>query len=166
MINIMCPPATSQAPADAPPALQAPGPPLGNKDAGVEAWALMVRLFLSNKQRIAAIAQDLELSPMQMHTLLALPPGREVPMSALAEFLVCDASNVTGIVDRLEGRGLIERRSAPHDRRVKMLAITREGARVRARVAERMATPPAPIAELPKADQRALRDVLRKALSV
>ena len=166
MIRLMCPPAMSQAPAESSSALQAPGPPLGNKDPGVEAWALMVRLFMANKQRVSAIGQELDLSPMQMHSLLALAPGREVPMSALAEYLVCDASNVTGIVDRLESRGLIERRNSPRDRRVKMLATTREGARVRASVAKRMATPPASIVDLPKADQRALRDVLRKALSV
>jgi MarR family transcriptional regulator, organic hydroperoxide resistance regulator len=148
-----------------PAARPAAGPPLGNQDPGVEAWALMVRLFLSNKPRMAAIGQEFDLAPMQMHTLLALPPGEELPMSALAEFLVCDASNVTGIVDRLEARGLIERRSARHDRRVKMLAVTPEGARVRERVGTRMAEPPAPIADLPRADQRALRDALRKALA-
>ena len=40
-------------------------------------------------------------------------------MSALAHALHCDNSNVTGIVDRLEAAGLVERRAAEHDRRVK-----------------------------------------------
>jgi DNA-binding MarR family transcriptional regulator len=145
-------------------ALRMPGPPLGNSDPAVEAWALMVRLMISNKQRMAAIAQEFELAPMQMHALLALQPGEELPMSALAGTLLCDASNVTGIVDRLEARGLIERREAPQDRRVKMLAITPDGVRFRERVGRRMAKPPAPIAELSRADQRSLRDVLRRAL--
>ena len=48
-------------------------------------------------------------------------------MSGLAELLFCDASNVTGIADRLEARGLIERRSAGGDRRVKVLALTSAG---------------------------------------
>ena len=145
-------------------ALRMPGPPLGNSDPAVEAWALMVRLMMSNKQRMAAIAQEFELAPMQMQALMALQPGRELPMSALADTLLCDASNVTGIVDRLEARGLIERREAPHDRRVKMLAVTSEGARFRGRVGRRMAKPPAPITDLSEADQRSLRDVLRRAL--
>ena len=145
-------------------ALRMPGPPLGNEDPGVEAWALMVRLFISNKPRMAAIAQEFELAPMQMQALMALHPGSELPMSALAGMLACDASNVTGIVDRLEARGLIERREDPTDRRVKMLRITPVGARFRARLGKRMAKPPAPIAELPAEDQRALRDVLRRAL--
>src|SRR4051795_11602551 len=141
-------------------ALRMPGPPLGNEDPAREAWALMVRLMLSNKQRMAAIAQEFELAPMQMQALMALQPGSELPMSTLAGTLACDASNVTGIVDRLEARGLIERREAPRDRRVKMLAVTPEGARFRARVGKRMATPPEPVAGLSRADQRVLRDVL------
>jgi MarR family transcriptional regulator, organic hydroperoxide resistance regulator len=145
-------------------ALRMPGPPLGNEDPGVEAWALMVRLFISNKPRMAAIAQEFELAPMQMQALMALHPGQELPMSTLAGVLACDASNVTGIVDRLEARGLIERREDPSDRRVKMLAVTPAGARFRARVGRRMATPPEPIAGLSRADQRTLRDVLRRAL--
>lgn len=145
-------------------ALRMPGPPLGNSDPAVEAWALMVRLMMSNKPRMAAIAQEFELAPMQMQALMALQPGSELPMSALAGMLACDASNVTGIVDRLEARGLIERREAPTDRRVKMLAVTAEGGRFRSRLGKRMATPPAAISGLSRADQRALRDVLRRAL--
>jgi DNA-binding MarR family transcriptional regulator len=145
-------------------ALRMPGPPLGNDDPAREAWALMVRLMMSNKQRMAAVAQEFELAPMQMQALMALHPGSELPMSALAGTLACDASNVTGIVDRLEARGLIERREAPNDRRVKMLAVTPAGVRFRAKVGKRMATPPTAIAELREADQRALCDVLRRAL--
>ena len=55
-------------------------------------------------------------------------------MSSLAGMLFCDASNVTGIVDRLEARGLIERRPAAQDRRVKLLALTPAGEQVRATV--------------------------------
>ena len=124
----------------------------------------MAQLFLANKPRMAAIAHEFELAPMQMYALRHLDSGAEVPMNALAESLVCDASYVTGIVDRLEARGLIERRPAAHDRRVKMLAVTEEGARVRERLIERMAEPPPAIATLNRAEQRALRDILRKAV--
>jgi DNA-binding MarR family transcriptional regulator len=128
-----------------------------------EAWALILELFFATKPQRMAIAQEFGLAPMQVAALTSLEPGKELPMSALAESLVCDASNVTGIVDRLEARGLIERRGSARDRRVKMLAVTPEGARVREQVMQRMATPPEAIASLPTSDQRALRDVLRKA---
>src|SRR3954468_7273296 len=137
-------------------ALRMPGPPLGNEDPGVEAWALMVRLFISNKPRMAAIAQEFELAPMQMQALMALHPGQELPMSTLAGVLACDASNVTGIVDRLEARRVIARREAPSAPGVRMLAGPPAGAGFRARVGRRMATPPEPIAGLSRADQRTL----------
>ena len=68
-------------------------------------------------------------------------------MSELAEALNCDNSNVTGIVDRLEDRGLVERRSATHDRRVKMLVVTPRGAELRAQLAERLDEAPEPLAQ-------------------
>lgn len=61
-----------------------------------------------------------------------------LPMRALATLLVCDASNVTGIVDRLEGRGLVRREPDPHDRRVKNVVATDEGRDVIRRVREEM----------------------------
>ena len=75
-------------------------------------------------------------------------------MSALAEALYCHASNVTGIVDRLESRGLVERTPGAEDRRVKTLVLTRK-AQWRARVIELLSEPPAVIAALPAADQQA-----------
>src|SRR5881227_320576 len=124
--------------------------------AAVEAWGLIHDLFVSQRTRFLAIASEFDLAPGQLGALKSLDPGRPVPMSELADTLHCDASNVTGIVDRLEARGYVERQPAAHDRRVKLLAVTPEGARVRARVAERMSQPPEQIASLAASDQRAL----------
>jgi len=124
----------------------------------------MHELFVSQKGRFIAIAQEFDLTPMQMGAIRTLDPDQPVPMSELAGALHCDASNVTGIVDRLETHGLVERRGDDHDRRVKMLALTDEGLRVRAALAERMSQPPERLAALSAADQRALRDILARAL--
>jgi DNA-binding MarR family transcriptional regulator len=130
-----------------------------------EAWSLLARLFLSNRPRFFALAQEFDLAPMQLQALKALEPGGEVPMSSLASTLYCDASNVTGIVDRLEARGLIERRPSHQDRRIKLLRVTPEGERVRALLVKRMAEPPPAIARLSPEDQLALRELLEKALA-
>ena len=129
-----------------------------------EAWGLIHELFMSQKGRFIAIAQEFDLTPMQMGAIRTLDPDRPVPMSELAEALHCDASNVTGLVDRLEARGLAERRGADGDRRVKIIALTEEGARVRGALVTRMSEPPPPLAALPGPDQRALRDILHRAL--
>ncbi|MFJ2060414.1 MarR family winged helix-turn-helix transcriptional regulator [Streptomyces sp. NPDC087908] len=57
-----------------------------------------------------------------------------LPMRAPATLLVCDASNVTGIVDRLEARALVRREPDPSDRRVKNVVATDEGRDVIRRV--------------------------------
>ena len=136
----------------------------GNDNPAQEAWGLLWRIMQANKPRFMALAQELGLAPMQLHALRLIEPGAELPMSSLAGLLFCDASNVTGIVDRLEARGLIERRPAPQDRRVKLLALTDEGVRVREAATRQMSQPPAAIAALPIEHQRALRDALRAAL--
>jgi len=132
------------------------------RGAAAEAWELMHELFLSQRRRFVALASEFDLAPAQLGALKQLQPGTPMAMSELAGALACDASNVTGIVDRLEARGLVERRSAAHDRRVKMLVVTEEGTVLRARLAERMAQPPPALAQLPAADQRALRDIMRR----
>jgi DNA-binding MarR family transcriptional regulator len=134
------------------------------KDPAVEAWALLWRLMQANKPRFMALAQELGLAPMQLHALRLIEPGVEVPMSSLAGKLFCDASNVTGIVDRLEARGLIERRPAEHDRRVKLLVLTDAGQRMRSIAERQMTQPPPEIAALPLEQRRALRDALRVAM--
>jgi DNA-binding MarR family transcriptional regulator len=136
----------------------------GTENPAQEAWGLLWRIMQANKPRFMALAQELGLAPMQLHALRLIEPGAELPMSSLAGLLFCDASNVTGIVDRLEARGLIERRPAPQDRRVKLLALTDEGVRVRAAATRQMSQPPPAIAALPLEQQRALRDALRAAL--
>src|SRR4051812_49916797 len=102
-----------------------------------EAWALMHELFHASRRRFLAVASEFELSPPQVRALGVLDPERPVPMSELADALHCDNSNVTGIVDRLEDRGLVERRRPAHARRGKMLAVTQRGAAVRGRRAQR-----------------------------
>src|SRR4051794_41512864 len=129
-----------------------------------EAWALMHELFHASRRRFLAVASEFDLSPPQVRALGVLDPERPVPMSELAEALHCDNSNVTGIVDRLEDRGLVERRSAAQDRRVKMLAVTGRGAELRERLAERLEQPPEPLGRLSPEDARALRDIMRRAL--
>jgi MarR family transcriptional regulator, organic hydroperoxide resistance regulator len=130
-----------------------------------EAWSLMQALLQSSRRRFLAVAAEFDLSPPQVMALKSLDPARPLPMSQLAEALHCDNSNVTGIVDRLEDRGLVERRSATHDRRVKMLAVTERGAEVREQLRARLREAPPPLAQLSDEDQRALCDIMRRALA-
>jgi DNA-binding MarR family transcriptional regulator len=106
------------------------------------------------------------LAPMQAMALTSLEPDEPMPMSALAGLLMCDNSNVTGIVDRLEALGLVERRAAERDRRVKAVGLTERGRELRGVVQQRMSEPPPPLAGLSEEDAAALRDILQRALDV
>jgi len=129
-----------------------------------EAWKLLFGLAKAKHAVLGVRLAELDLTHVQAHALRLLEPERPLAMSELADALYCHASNVTGIVDRLESRGLVERRPGAGDRRVKTLALTDAGAEIRASVVELLSEPPAEIAALSAGDQRALRDVLRRAL--
>jgi DNA-binding MarR family transcriptional regulator len=134
------------------------------EDPAQEAWQLLWQVMQANKPRMMALAQEMGLAPMQLHALRLIEPGEGMPMSSLAGVLFCDASNVTGIVDRLEARGLIERRPSATDRRVKLLVLTAEGARLRESALRQMSAPPPEIAALSLEHKEALRDALRAAV--
>src|SRR5512144_18661 len=95
------------------------------------AWQLLVRFFFLQRRHLPSAADPGGLSPVQCHVLHLLEPGRPMSMSRLAEALSCDASNVTGLVDRLESRGLVRRHPSTGDRRVKVLDLTPAGLRLR-----------------------------------
>ena len=84
-------------------------------------------------------------------------------MGAMADLLHCDPSNVTGIVDTLEDRNLARRKPSQADRRVKVVELTAAGKKLRARASGEMLKPPAWIGGLSEADQRQLRDILKRA---
>ncbi|WP_181795038.1 MarR family winged helix-turn-helix transcriptional regulator [Streptomyces sp. WELS2] len=94
-------------------------------------------------------------------SLLSLEP---LPMRKLAQKLKCEPSNVTGIVDRLESRGLVERRPDPADRRVKVAAATEQGREVARDLREGLRFAREPLAGLSEEERRSLRDLLRRML--
>jgi DNA-binding MarR family transcriptional regulator len=128
-------------------------------------WPTMVEFLFATRSWWVALCAEFDLTPAQGHALRALDPARPVPMSTLAEALVCDASNVTGIVDKLESRGLIARQGADHDRRVKQLAVTERGRRIRDKLVAAVMNPPAAVAALPSDIRTRLTELLRGLLT-
>ena len=129
-----------------------------------DAWQLMVQLFFAQRAHLPPLAAELQLSPAQCHLLHLIEPGRPIPMGQLAETLACDASNVTGLVDRLESRGLVRRCPSAADRRVKVLDLTPKGSRLRALFLDRMTVPPANLGRLSVREQRTLVRILARLL--
>jgi DNA-binding MarR family transcriptional regulator len=133
------------------------------KEAG-EATELLFELLQDHKRSFATVAKEYGLTLQQTATLWNLSPGQGVAMSALAEVLQCDASNVTGIVDKLEVRGLAQRGQA-EDRRVKVLTLTAAGEELKLDMRKRMMQPRPWMLALSRDDQRMLRDILQRGVA-
>src|SRR3954454_14570578 len=129
-----------------------------------EAWGLFWQIFMRDKRRRWGILSELGISPQQSMAIGSLKPGEPMPMSALAEALHCDNSNITGIVDRLEAAGLAQRQADARDRRVKAVVLTEQGEQMQIEIQRRAGEPPPTIASLSDEDVIALRDILPRAL--
>lgn len=130
----------------------------GAREPAGQAWDLLSSLVYPPP--FLPIVRELNLRPASFGALRLL--AEPCTMGEIAEVLHCDRSNVTGIVDSLEERGLARRTPSELDRRVKLIELTGEGRRVRARLMRAVSEPPAWLAGMSAADQRALRDLLRR----
>jgi DNA-binding MarR family transcriptional regulator len=127
-------------------------------------WGAILQLFLgSQHQRFHQLADAEGLTVRMIHALLDLSPDEPQPMSTLAEQWFCDASNVTGIVDALEARGLAARQPHPSDRRMKLVRLTDEGATVRLRCVAHLSQPPPGLLRLAAGELRTLRPLVEQA---
>jgi DNA-binding MarR family transcriptional regulator len=127
-----------------------------------EIVGLLFQVIGLMKHHVIASTADLGLTPQQAHALRCLDPGQPLPMRDLAGQLMCDASTVTGLVDRLEERALVERRPDPGDRRVKALVLTDAGIAARQRLIEVLTTGAPHRSSLDAAQRAQLRDLLRQ----
>jgi len=128
-------------------------------DSAREAWAALMPLVYPPP--FVEISRRFDLRPAAMGTIRFLDQPRT--MSEVAEVLHCDNSNVTGIVDVLEEKGLALREPSSADRRVKLIALSAEGRRLRTRLLRAMEKPPAWLKRLSEADRIALLELLRRA---
>ena len=68
-----------------------------------------------------------ELSTATLNVLIILSERDRLPLSELSQLLVKTAANVTGLIDGLVKRGLVERQPHSQDRRVKLVSLTPTG---------------------------------------
>ena len=127
-----------------------------------QAWKPLARFFFETAKHRQRVFADSGLTPNDARALFVLDRTRGRSMSELADEWLCDASNATWIVDRLEERGLAERRTIPTDRRVKLVVLTAKGDRTRNEMIRTLYEPPPELLELDLADLEALRDAVAR----
>jgi DNA-binding MarR family transcriptional regulator len=134
-------------------------------EAAAAAWRSVMNLVgwgSGRPPRVPAVAQRFGLSPKQLVLIWRVPSGSTVSMREMGDRLSCDASFMTGMVDRLEEDGLIERRPDPGDRRVTLIALTDKGARFRDRALAALHEPPAEFGALDRDELDQLATLLAK----
>jgi DNA-binding MarR family transcriptional regulator len=87
--------------------------------------------------------------------LLAKPAS----MSELAQRMGCDASNITGLIDRMEAKGLVTRTTVPGDRRVNRVVQTTEGQAAMAGFLKQLSVA-SPLATLSASDRKVMQELL------
>jgi DNA-binding MarR family transcriptional regulator len=111
------------------------------------------------------VLAELDLTKPLADALWQLEPGGEpLPRRVLAERLNCDPSNVTFIADRLEERGLVKRAVGRSDRRVKALALTASGVKIRKKLISAIIEAPA-LERLSGTEKRQLADLLERSVA-
>jgi DNA-binding MarR family transcriptional regulator len=135
---------------------------LSKRAVAAQAWRLLLDCTLAQLEQVAGVVRGLGLSAGDVRALLVLDREEPRPMGWLAQAWHCDASNVTWMVDRLQERGLVERRTQPTDRRVKAVVLTELGGKAKAEVLSTLYEPPAGLIGLDRPGLDALRDLLAR----
>lgn len=106
------------------------------KGAVQQSFELLIKCMLQAKHRLIELGSEIELTGMQAMMMLLLEEPK--PMNSFTKVFSCDASNVTGIVDGLEQKGLAARFPAKNDRRVKMIKLSERGKALRAQLLDKL----------------------------
>jgi DNA-binding MarR family transcriptional regulator len=85
-------------------------------------------------------------------------------MRELAKAAFCEPSNLTGVIDKLEARGLVARKAATDDRRIKKVSMTRAGVAFRKRLLDRFRQPAPWMSALSTDDQQRLLEIVKRAI--
>ena len=101
---------------------------------GVRTWLHLNRITHTVQRRLTAHLERYELTLAQFGVLAHLQAAPHISQQALADWLFVTKGNIVGLLNRLEDRGLVQRRSDPQDGRTHLVCLTPQGAALAARV--------------------------------
>jgi DNA-binding MarR family transcriptional regulator len=103
-------------------------------DLGVRTWLHMNHVSYKVQRRLLRHLEDYHLTLAQFGVLAQLQAFPDISQQRLADWLFVTKGNVVGLLNRLESRGLVERRPDPEDGRSHVVSLTKQGAALAARV--------------------------------
>ncbi len=102
----------------------------GMDDVYLKPGHLIRRLQQMAVSVFARECEGLDITPVQYAALVALRDNPGIDATRIAALVAIDRSTMGNVLERLEGKGFIERRANPHDKRVKLLKLSRRGTRM------------------------------------
>ena len=125
-------------------------------------WTALFGFVKARPEQYTRECNGCVLTSAQSDLLRRMDPEKPIAMSGLATALACHASNVTGLVDRLEEQGLVTRKPSAEDRRVKNIVLTTAGVNAREMLRSELFAPPPELARLSDEELTQLDVLLRK----
>ena len=120
----------------------------------------------SLRDPLARRRENMDLTAPQIHALLWLGRDGALTMGELARRLGITEKTVTGVVDRLEREGHVQRERSPEDRRVIRCRLTASGARLHRKLDKTVVQDMERMLEyLDATDRRALFRILEKLIA-
>lgn len=101
---------------------------------GVRTWLHLNRIVHTVGRRLSGHLEHYDLTIAQFGVLAQLQAVPDISQQMLADWLFVTKGNMVGLLNRLEGRGLVERRPNPEDGRTHVVSLTEQGAALAARV--------------------------------
>jgi DNA-binding MarR family transcriptional regulator len=102
-----------------------------SEDKSSDIYQKLILLLIRSKRHLAKLCEKRDMTPVQGMLILMLESEKTKSMNELSCNMGCDASNITGLVDRLASANLIKRTVDPNDRRVKMVQLSNNGKKLR-----------------------------------
>ncbi len=129
-------------------------------------WIRFLRFNLLSHKKLQDDLEKLGLTPPQFYVLACIGYSGRLPFSEIGVKMMVTVSNLTGIVDRLEEKGLVVRERDSHDRRVVHVRLTDKGKKLyRVSVAAFEESVSEFFSALDKSEQKDLSTLLRKLLN-
>lgn len=126
-----------------------------------QSYLVLIKFLMLSKHRLLNLGAQHGVSGVQAITLFLLDQPR--PMNGFKKIYNCDASNVTGIVDGLEEKGLAKRYEHHEDRRIKMVKLTARGQKLRSALISNLTTRENPLlSKLNAQELKTLTELLQK----
>jgi len=114
-------------------------PPSGRKTSAPHVWLVACRALNAMMRQLDADLQRCELSSTDFRVLEGLLHKGPLPVNIIGPKVNLTAGAISVAIDRLEERGLVQREEGKRDRRIRTVALTKEGERVIAPVYRRHA---------------------------